>query len=61
METPCTKICSIDAATKLCAGCGRTTSEITDWSSLSSEVRRRIMAELPARMRQRGMVGGALS
>ena len=49
MQTPCTKICTLDAARKRCIGCGRTLDEIARWASMSEDERERIMAELPAR------------
>ena len=49
IETPCNKVCVIDAACGLCIGCGRTLAEIGGWISMTAEERRRIMAELPAR------------
>ncbi|HPG89581.1 MAG TPA: DUF1289 domain-containing protein [Hyphomicrobium sp.] len=51
MESPCIKTCAIDAGSGLCVGCGRTRNEIAMWSSISSSERRRIMAELPARLK----------
>ena len=51
METPCIKICTLDPRTGLCGGCGRTLDEITAWGRLSAEEHRRIMAELPERMK----------
>jgi uncharacterized protein len=50
MESPCTKVCTIDETTGLCAGCGRTRGEIASWTSLSSAERRAIMAALPQRL-----------
>ncbi|MEN9895570.1 MAG: hypothetical protein RIR97_1422 [Pseudomonadota bacterium] len=50
MESPCILICSIDDATGYCFGCGRTRSEIGDWTSYTSQERRTIMATLPARL-----------
>jgi predicted Fe-S protein YdhL (DUF1289 family) len=50
METPCVRVCVLDAATGLCSGCGRTLDEIGDWLALSEAERERIMAELPDRM-----------
>jgi uncharacterized protein len=49
MESPCIKICTIDPATGLCAGCFRTRGEIADWTAMTDTERRRIMTELPAR------------
>jgi uncharacterized protein len=51
METPCINICVLDASSRLCAGCGRSLTEIGSWSQLSQTARRKIMAQLPARMR----------
>ena len=50
IETPCIKVCVIDAKTRLCTGCLRTIDEIGAWSTLSSAERRRIMNELPRRV-----------
>jgi predicted Fe-S protein YdhL (DUF1289 family) len=50
METPCIKICVLDTASGLCAGCGRTLDEIAVWANLNDAERSRVMAELPARM-----------
>jgi predicted Fe-S protein YdhL (DUF1289 family) len=51
METPCVKICTLDAHSGLCLGCGRTVDEIAAWSRMSDAERTRIMADLPARHR----------
>jgi uncharacterized protein len=53
VDSPCTKVCTIDPASGLCIGCGRTLSEIAQWLALSASDRRRIMAELPARKARR--------
>ena len=49
IESPCNKVCVIDAASGLCIGCGRTLAEIGGWISMTANERRRVMAELPAR------------
>jgi len=49
IESPCNKVCAIDAASGLCIGCGRTLAEIGGWISMTADERRRIMDELPAR------------
>jgi predicted Fe-S protein YdhL (DUF1289 family) len=49
MESPCIKVCAIDAASGLCAGCGRTLAEIAGWAAMTDHERRRIMQELPQR------------
>lgn len=49
IETPCIKVCTVDAATRTCAGCGRTLDEIGRWLAMTPEERGRVMRELPAR------------
>lgn len=53
VSTPCVKICVIDAASKLCEGCGRTLAEIARWGAMSEAERQAIMAELPQRLGDR--------
>jgi hypothetical protein len=50
IESPCLKICTLDARSGLCLGCGRTIEEIARWTKLSPEERQRVMAELPSRL-----------
>jgi predicted Fe-S protein YdhL (DUF1289 family) len=52
IQSPCNKVCTIDAASGLCAGCGRTLDEIARWSTLSDGERARIMADLPQRLQR---------
>lgn len=52
METPCIKICVYDPVRRLCTGCGRSLEEIAGWAELDEAQRARVMAELPARLRQ---------
>jgi predicted Fe-S protein YdhL (DUF1289 family) len=49
IETPCIKICTLDARQGFCLGCGRTVDEIANWAAMSAGERRRIMGELPER------------
>ncbi len=49
IESPCVKVCAIDATTGWCLGCGRSMAEIGAWSSMPSDRRRAIMTELDAR------------
>jgi predicted Fe-S protein YdhL (DUF1289 family) len=49
METPCIKVCDIDASDGLCRGCHRTRHEIACWASYSDDERRKIMGELARR------------
>jgi hypothetical protein len=50
IETPCLRICQLDAGSGLCLGCGRTMAEIAGWSGFAPEQRRALMAALPARL-----------
>jgi hypothetical protein len=50
IESPCVKICTYEPGSGRCSGCGRTLDEIARWTQMSDEERRRIMAELPARL-----------
>jgi predicted Fe-S protein YdhL (DUF1289 family) len=54
IETPCSKVCTIDPVSGLCIGCGRTQSEIAQWTALSAAERAAIMAKLPRRLAARG-------
>jgi predicted Fe-S protein YdhL (DUF1289 family) len=49
IESPCVKICTLDARSGLCLGCRRSIDEIARWSSMDDAERARIMAQLPAR------------
>lgn len=53
IESPCVKICTLDARLGLCLGCGRTIDEIARWTAMSPSERSRIMIELPARLAAR--------
>jgi predicted Fe-S protein YdhL (DUF1289 family) len=55
-ETPCIAVCLIDPKTSLCYGCGRTLPEIARWHRIDSAERLAIMATLPARMVEAGLV-----
>ncbi len=57
IETPCEKICVVDAPSGLCRGCGRNLAEIAEWTAYTDAERSRIMAELPDRLA--AMTGGA--
>ncbi|MFC3713475.1 DUF1289 domain-containing protein [Sphingoaurantiacus capsulatus] len=49
MLSPCTKVCSIDAATGWCLGCARSLPEIAAWASVGDAEHAVILAALPAR------------
>ena len=55
IQSPCINICTIDARSQLCIGCGRTIDEVAAWSTLSAERRAQVMAELAARMSAAGL------
>ncbi len=50
IESPCIKICTLDARSGLCLGCGRTVEEIARWTAMSTAERIRVMDELPDRL-----------
>ena len=56
IETPCIAVCMIDPKTNLCLGCGRTLPEIARWGRMDGAERQAVMALLPARMADAGLV-----
>lgn len=57
LESPCIKVCTLDAATGLCVGCLRTLGEIAAWAELTDAERASIMEALPARRARLGPAG----
>jgi uncharacterized protein len=53
VESPCTKICVIDSAARLCIGCGRSLAEIEHWVAFPCDERARIMTDLQRRLATR--------
>ncbi len=49
VASPCISVCRMDPVSGLCAGCYRTLDEIAGWSEFSDEVKRALVAVLPAR------------
>ena len=49
IESPCIRVCTLDAAGDLCLGCFRTLDEIGAWSSLSDPERRHVLERLAGR------------
>jgi predicted Fe-S protein YdhL (DUF1289 family) len=49
IESPCVKICVIHPEARLCTGCYRSIDEIGQWSRMTPEARREVMADLPDR------------
>lgn len=50
IESPCIRVCIMDAASGLCIGCGRTLNEIGRWGSMSDPERRLIVCALSGRL-----------
>jgi predicted Fe-S protein YdhL (DUF1289 family) len=46
IESPCTRVCTLDPISGLCLGCGRSLAEITRWTQMSDAERERLVAEL---------------
>jgi uncharacterized protein len=49
VESPCINVCVIQPDSRLCTGCLRSIDEITQWSRMTDDARRAVMADLPAR------------
>jgi uncharacterized protein len=49
IESPCIKVCTLDAGSGHCLGCGRSIDEISRWTSMGTIERARVMRELPLR------------
>ena len=54
VASPCTSVCTIDAATGLCAGCYRTLDEIAGWIDLPEQRKRTLLSTLATRRAQFG-------
>jgi uncharacterized protein len=48
-QSPCVKLCAIDAGSGLCRGCLRSLDEIAAWGRLDPQAQRAILADLPHR------------
>jgi hypothetical protein len=53
IESPCKRVCTLDPATDLCLGCGRTLAEITAWTRMTDAERTQVMAEAAQRLEAR--------
>jgi predicted Fe-S protein YdhL (DUF1289 family) len=49
MDSPCTKVCVMDADQRYCLGCRRTLNEIAGWGGMSDAEQAAVLAQLPAR------------
>ena len=50
IDSPCVKICTLDARSGICLGCGRTIDEIARWAGMSADEREKVMSDLAGRM-----------
>ena len=51
MDSPCTKVCVMDADDRYCLGCKRTLNEIARWGEMGEEEQAAVIEELPKRAR----------
>jgi predicted Fe-S protein YdhL (DUF1289 family) len=49
MQSPCTKVCVMDAGGQYCLGCARSLEEIARWGTMSEDEQAQVIAALPAR------------
>jgi predicted Fe-S protein YdhL (DUF1289 family) len=49
VNSPCTKVCVMDADDRYCLGCRRTLNEIARWGEMSDTEQATVLAQLPAR------------
>ena len=49
IESPCIRVCTLDASGELCLGCFRTLEEIVSWTAYSDNERWNVLERLPAR------------
>jgi len=50
IDTPCTKVCTLDPRLRICIGCGRSAGEIERWTRLSRQERLNLMAKARERL-----------
>ncbi|HBI18808.1 MULTISPECIES: DUF1289 domain-containing protein [Brevundimonas] len=49
-KTPCIDVCTFDARSGFCAGCGRTRLEVAGWRKLTPHQRKTIERDLRRRL-----------
>ena len=49
VASPCTSVCTLDAASGLCIGCLRTLDEIAGWGSFDDDEKRAVLRALEVR------------
>jgi predicted Fe-S protein YdhL (DUF1289 family) len=50
LASPCIKFCVLHLELKWCKGCGRTSTEIKNWSDSADIDKHNILVQLPARL-----------
>jgi hypothetical protein len=58
VESPCIKVCVLDATGSICTGCFRTLDEIGLWPQLGDDERARVLAALQERRHIYESTGG---
>jgi len=56
IESPCNRVCTLDPATDICLGCGRSLDEITAWTRMTEAERAQVMADCARRLAARRRV-----
>ncbi|KRO77640.1 DUF1289 domain-containing protein [Methylophilaceae bacterium] len=51
VESPCVGVCQYNDE-EFCSGCFRTAYEISEWSMMSKETKRKVIELLPSRMEE---------
>ena len=59
IPSPCIGVCRLDASSRTCTGCLRTTREIARWPHASNEERLEIVRALRGRRRELGITSPA--
>lgn len=55
VRSPCVNICALDEA-DVCTGCQRSAGEISQWSRMTNEERRKVLLSCGERARASGMM-----
>jgi predicted Fe-S protein YdhL (DUF1289 family) len=49
VKSPCVAVCKIDYESGYCIGCNRTIEEITNWSILSDQQKKKILTKVKSK------------
>jgi predicted Fe-S protein YdhL (DUF1289 family) len=58
IQSPCNRVCTLDPASGICLGCGRSLAEIARWTQMSDAERERLMSDLDRRVQSRPSATG---